>query len=98
RAAGPRRARPPPRPHRGRPRLHQLGDAVLQAHARDNRRPRTRGDPAPGDRLLDDAVRDDLGHADLARLLPGARPDAALRVSADRAQGPPVATWRRALG
>ena len=31
---------------------------LLRAHARDDRRPRPRGDPAPGDRLLDHALRD----------------------------------------
>ena len=43
---------------------------LLQAHARDDRRPRARGDPAPRDRLLDDAVRDDRRRCPLARLLP----------------------------
>ena len=52
---------------------------LLQAHARDDGRPRARGDPAPRHRLLDDAVRDDGADAVVARLVPRPRPDAALR-------------------
>ena len=49
---------------------------LLQAHARDDARPRARGDPAPRHRLLVDALRDDGADADVARLLPRHRPDA----------------------
>ena len=42
------------------------GAAVLRAHARDDGRPRARGDPAARHRLLVDALRDDGADADLA--------------------------------
>ncbi len=73
RAAGAGRARSPPGPHRVRPRRAQRRAALLQPDARDDRRPRARGDPAPGHRRLDHAVRDPGAVADVARLLQGAR-------------------------
>jgi hypothetical protein len=45
--------------------------AVLQPHARDDRRSRARGDPAPHDRRLDDADGDERVHAELGRVLQG---------------------------
>ena len=45
------------------PVLPRRGHARVQAHARDDGRPRPRGDPAPGHRLLHHAVRDDRPHA-----------------------------------
>ena len=38
-----------------RGRVHEHRDAALRAHARDDHRPRPRGNPAAGQRLLDDA-------------------------------------------
>ena len=53
----------------------ELGHARVQADARDDGRPRPRGDPTPGHGHLVHAVRDHRPHADLARPLPGPRPD-----------------------
>ena len=72
----PRGARPATGPDRRRARRAQLGPAVLQAHARDDRRPRARGDPTPGHGHLVDAVRDTGTHALVAGSLQGRGPDA----------------------
>src|SRR5215212_11101218 len=83
---------------RSRPRARERRDARVQAHARDDRRPRARGDPAARDRRLDDAVRDDGGDADLARLLPRPRSGPSLRVPQEGAAVLPVVAWRGAMG
>ena len=95
--AGRHRRRPPHRPHRDEPRRHGRAHAALQAHARDDHLARARGDPAPRHRLLHDALRHDGPDAVVARVLPGPRPDPALRVHEDGAQGDAVAARRRAL-
>ncbi|MFY2862145.1 sulfotransferase [Mycobacterium sp. THU-M104] len=59
----------------------QHRDAAFRTHARDDHRPRARRDPAAGQRLLDDVVRDARRGAALARVLPDPRPDPALPVS-----------------
>ena len=90
-------ARPAARAHRHGRRLHEPGDAALQAHARDDDRARARGDPAPLQRPLLDADGDPRPRAGLARPLPRARPDAALRAHADPAPVPPAPAGRTAL-
>ena len=92
------RTRPPLGEHPGRARHDRRRGAAVRADARDDRRQRPRGDPAPGDRLLVDAVRDDGGHADVAGLLPASRPDAALPVPQAGAPGAHLAARWRALG
>ena len=72
--------------------------ALLQPDARDDRRPRARGDPAPGHRPLDHAVRDPGTAAVVARLLQGRRTRPLLRVPPHRPEGAPVAAGWRALG
>ena len=72
--------------------------ALLQPHARDDGRAHPRGDPAPGHRLLDHAVRDDGPDAAVARRLPGPRPAPQLRLPAQGAPGAAVAAGRHPLG
>src|SRR5438128_2492802 len=58
-----RRPRPATGPHRRLARRARCRAPLLQTDARDDGRPCTRGDPTPGDRLLDRPVRDDGGDA-----------------------------------
>ena len=94
---GRRRAGPAPGAHRPGRGLHEPGDAALQAHARDDDRARARGDPAPLQRRLVDADGDARPRPGLARPLPRARPDAALRAPAAPAPGAPAPARRAAL-
>ena len=94
---GRRRAGPAAGAHRPGGRLHEPGDAALHADARDDDRPRARGDPAPLQRPLVDADGDARARAGLARPLPRARPDAALRAPAAPAPGAAAPARRPAL-
>ena len=99
------RERPAPGAARPSPRADGHGavvprrrHAVFQPHARDDGGPHARGDPAPGHRLLDHAVRDHRADAAVARRLPGPGPAAQLRLSPAGPPGAPVAAGRHALG
>ncbi len=72
--------------------------ALPVGHAPHAPRPRARGAGAPIARLLELPARMGGPSPALAGLLPGARPDAALRVPEDGAPDPAVAPSRRALG
>ena len=75
----------------------ERGHAALPTDARDDDRPRARGDPAVGQRLLHDALRDAGTRPTVARLLPGTRSDVALRAPSDAAQGDAVSARRSPL-
>src|SRR5207249_1078662 len=72
--------------------------AVLRPHARDDARPRARGDPASGAGCLDHALRDDGPLSLLARRVPGGGSDAVVPISPPRPAGDDVAARWPALG
>ena len=101
RAGRGRRGEPDPRRERcaGRARAPQRRAPLLQAHARHDRRPRARGDPAPR--------RSPSRRCSSRRwrVMPtwrdwyvASRPDVAVRVPEERAAVLPVAARRRAVG
>src|SRR5258705_300252 len=72
--------------------------AAARRDAPDEPRPHPRRARADAARLLELQPGVDCARAALARLLPRARPDAALRLPQDGAPDPPVAAAARALG
>src|SRR4030095_11985497 len=92
------RARSPPRPLRPGALVREREPSLLHPHARDDDRSRARGDPAPGGRLLDDALRDDGGDSVVAQCVQSDGPGAGVSLPPPPPPGDAVAARRDAVG